>query len=524
MAPKKNTMKQGVYFVLVIFFGTVIAGCVDKVELPKDDFYEEWRTLAETSQPSSPADTEVVVDLPQKEEELAQQLEEAVAPVLKVLPTDKVTMSMRDTDVNVILRALARIANQNIMMNKEVGGVTNINVIEAPWDQVFLGILKTRGLAYTWEGEIIRIMTLGDMERDIDIEERLQAKQAQSIERKQVEPLLTEVIQIDYADVEALAANLNALLTSTGETGKEGLQTRKGSVTVNKHNNALIVEAISDDLAKIIPLINELDRPTPQVLIDAKIVETTRDTARELGIKWGGLYHGTSGGKDYWVTPGANSGRFATSDADNPSGGAVGNFPAQFANQLIPGNGLTLGFMLESSELLLDVQLSALEEANKLNILSSPILTTLDNKKAFISAGEKVPYESFDTDGNSTTEWEEANLSLEVTPHVIGDNVLKLEIVIHKDEVDFTREVRGQPTIITKRETTTLILLDGQTTVVGGISKNIDTGGSQGVPILKDIPGLGYLFKNEAKKVELQEMLIFITPRILTEKVAERAE
>ena len=519
MAPKKETLKRGMYVVLAIILNIVYAGCNKKLEVPQDTFYEEWRTLAKTSQPSSPPDTEVSVELPQKEEELRQQIKEAAeqktAP--KLLPTSPVSMTMRDTDVNVILRALARIADQNIMMNKEVSGVTNINVIEAPWDEVFQGILRTRGLTYTWEGNIIRVMTLADMQHDSAIESALQVKQAQSIERKQVEPLLTEVIPIDYADAEALAENLNALLTATGEEGKEG-QTRKGSITVNTHNNALIIEAISDDIAKIVPLVNKLDRPTPQVLIDAKIVETTRETARELGVRWGGLYHGTSGGDNYFVTPGANA---VDSDGNFPVAGPVANFPAPFASEVPVGQGFTLGYLALGADYVLDVQLSALEKENKLNILSSPALTTLDNRAALISAGEKVPYESFNQLGASNIEWEEANLSLEVTPHVIDGKALRLEIVVNKDEVDFTREVRGQPTIITKREKTTLILLDGQTTVVGGISKDTDADGEEGVPGLRNIPGLGYLFKGEAKRARLEEMLIFITPRILKEKRAE---
>lgn len=520
MSPGKNFMKHLPCVLGAVFFCAVMVGCSEKLETPKDAFYEEWRTLAKTSQPSSPADTEVAVELPPKEKapEQPARVTDERETATKALPTTPVSMTMRDTDVNVILRALARIANQNIMMNKEVSGVTNINVDEAPWDEVFKGILRTRGLTYTWEGNIIRVMTLADMQHDSAIESALQVKQAQSIERKQVEPLLTEVIPIDYADVLDLAENLNSLLTTTGE-GNDGTQVRKGSITVNKHNNALIVEAISDDIAKIIPLVNELDRPTPQVLIDAKIVETTRETARELGVRWGGLYHGTSGGDNYWITPGANSGDFA---GVPPSPGPAANFPAPFATEIPAGEGFTLGYLAASADYVLDVQLSALEKENKLNILSSPALTTLDNQTALILAGEKVPYQSRDQDGTFSTEFEEANLSLEVTPHVIDDKALRLKIVVNKDEVDFTRTVLGQPTIITKREETTLILLDGQTTVVGGISKDTDAGNEDGIPSLKDIPGLGYLFKNDAKRARLEEMLIFITPRILKEQRAER--
>ena len=521
MAPRKDQMKRVAGLALVILLSSIFSSCNKEVKVPDDEFYEEWRTLAETSQPSSPSEGDTGVDLPEKVRQQEQEIVEPEPPP-KELPTNKISIAMRDTDVNVILRALARIANQNIMMNAEVRGVTNINVEDAPWDQVFLGILRTRGLTYSWEGDILRVMTLADMKHDSAIEKALQVKKIQSIERIKVEPLLTRVIPVNYADAEELKEDLDNILTRMGdrETGKEH---PKGSITVNKHNNALIIEAIRDDIEKIVNLIDELDRPIPQVTIDAKIVETTRKTARELGVQWGGLYHGTSGGDNYWITPGANSNE---AGAPPPSAGTGGNFPAQFLqgqdSEGGSSSGLTLGFMaVNAGEYVLDVQLSALEEANKLNILSSPTLTTVDNKMAFVEAGERIPYQTVDDD-DINIEWQDATLRLEVTPHVIDDKTIKLDIVIHKDEVDFSRTVLGNPTIITRKEETTLIINDGQTTVIGGISKETDLGASEGVPYLKDLPWLGNLFKNDLKDARLQEMLIFITPRILKEKVADQ--
>jgi type IV pilus assembly protein PilQ len=138
---------------------------------------------------------------------------------------------------------------------------------------------------------------------------------------------------------------------------------------------------------------------------------------------------------------------------------------------------------------------------------------------AFVEAGERIPYQTVEDDDISI-EWQDATLRLEVTPHVIDDKTIKLDIVIHKDEVDFSRTVLGNPTIITRKEETTLIINDGQTIVIGGISKETDLGASEGVPFLKDLPGLGNLFKNDLKDARLEEMLIFITARILKENVA----
>ncbi len=165
------------------------------------------------------------------------------------------------------------------------------------------------------------------------------------------------------------------------------------------------------------------------------------------------------------------------------------------------------------------MQLSALQSRGKLNILSSPSITTLDNQMAFTENGERVPFVSY-SDGDQEVSWEDAVLRLEITPHVIDGQSLKMKILIKKDEVDTSRDVAGNPYIIKKQTDTTLIVNDGETVVISGLSKQRTSGGDAGVPGLKDIPGLGYLFKADSKAEKLEEVLIFITPRILKPEVA----
>jgi type IV pilus assembly protein PilQ len=422
---------------------------------------------------------------------------------------------MRNTDVSAILHALARAAGQNIMMNDGVTGITNVNVKNAPWDQVFRGVLRTNGLAFSWEGDIIRVMTLKDMERDRDLEDILQKQKVQRMASKRLEPLLTRVMLIEYADAKELAENLKELLTERDKSESDDLP--RGSVKVDEHNNALILHATRDYIATMTALIEELDRPTPQVLIEANIVEATKETARQLGVQWGGLYR--SG--NTWVTPGANTGNTSDSslnDRLDPTAGVAGNFPANLADDV----GLTIGILNQNlGDFLLNVQLSALEEEGKLNILSSPAITTVDNQKAVIESGTEVPYQTVSGLGASSEvsiEYKKAVLRLEVTPHVIDARLLKMQIIINDDEVDFSREVDGNPTIITKKTENTVILYDGQTTVIGGLTKERSIGTEDGVPTLKDIPLLGYLFKREGKSDLKQELLIFITPHILKER------
>jgi type IV pilus assembly protein PilQ len=327
------------------------------------------------------------------------------------------------------------------------------------------------------------------------------------------EPLLTQVIPIDYADAAKLKENLENFL-SESEPGKH-----IGSVLVDEGTNALIVKAMRSDLKQILGLIEKLDRPTRQILIEARIVEATRETARELGVQWGGLAE-----EGAWVYPGSNStgvvGDSFSEDGIDPTSGWAVNFPATLAS----GTGLTLGMAVEEvGSHLLAVQLSALQQEGKLNILSSPSITTLDNQSAVIESGDEVPFQTVEN-GEVNIEYKKAVLSLEVTPHVIEGQTLKLSIITNKDELDFSRTVSGNPTIITKKAETNVILYDGQTTVIGGLNKETRDESNSGVPGLQDIPLLGYLFKGTSRSNRMEDVLIFITPHILGERGAQTPE
>ena len=198
----------------------------------------------------------------------------------------------------------------------------------------------------------------------------------------------------------------------------------------------------------------------------------------------------------------------------------MGNFPAGLTATDVAGNllGLDLGFILESgSGNILSVQLQALEEEGQLNILSSPNITTLDNQQAFIESGRDVPYQSVEDD-EVKIEYKKAVLRLEVTPHVIDNDTIKMDIFVTKDDVDFANAVGNNPVIITKRAQTGVILFNGQTTVIGGLSKELTGEDEYGVPYLKDVPGLGKLFKGTNNSNGLEELLIFVTPHVLKER------
>jgi len=496
------------------------AGCAEKdIKPPRDKFFRDWKAKAEDAQGHSPSPVKRTLTAPPSLSKPSEEAAQAAAQASR-LSKQVISLTMHGAQVPAVLRALARSVDQNIMINDQVRGRIDVSLKAVPWDQAFLGILRTHGLTYLWEGDIIRVITLEDKNRELEQLETSQRIKAKERELRLAEPLLTQIVEIEYADAEGLRENLEKFLTRLDEN------TLLGSVLVDRHTNSLIIQAVRSDLERMLPLVEALDRPTPQVLIEAHIVEATKDAARKLGVQWGGLYGTSINGYRYYNTAGdianpAGSGVTPGSgESVNPSSGTMGNFPAGLTATDVAGNllGLDLGFILESgSGNILSIQLQALEDEGQVNILSSPNITTLDNQEAFIESGQDVPYQSVEDD-EVKIEYKKAVLRLEVTPHVIDNETVKMDIFVTKDDVDFTNAVGNNPLIITKRAQTGVILFNGQTTVIGGLSKELTSQDEYGVPYLKDVPGLGRLFKGNNKNNGLDELLIFVTPHVLKER------
>ncbi|MEN6319912.1 MAG: type IV pilus secretin PilQ [Syntrophaceae bacterium] len=509
----KNCGRRAIWITLVFFLGVFATGCAADKSVKKDPFFEKWETMAEKSTGHSPAprSREDVKELVKKEETRLKTERERASG--RTLPTVPITLKMRQADVKAVLRSLARIVNQNVLIRDDIKGEVSIDFKNTPWNQAFYSILKNQSLAYEWEGNIIRVMTIADKEQDLK-------RKTQEKEEKLVDPLITVFIPIDYADTKGLRENLQEFLTKD----KDGKP--RGSIRADDHSNGLIIHAISDDLMRMIPIIEKIDKPTPQILIKANIVETTKDTARNLGIQWGGMYNPRVGNHDLWVTPGGTMGSTTTnpiSGGYTPAYGSTGlsgqgfgvNFPATISGTAAGTLGLMFGTLGGN---ILEMQLSALQTEGKLNILSSPSITTMDNQTAFTENGERVPYVTQEVSSGTVTnvvKFEDVVLRLKIKPHVIDRNNLRMEIEVKKDEVDNTRNVQGNPYIIKKTTSTILIVKDGETIVISGLTKHKIQASDSGIPGFKDIHGLGWLFKTENKSETMQEVLIFITPTIL---------
>lgn len=437
----------------------------------------------------------------------------------------RIFIDVQDADIKAVFRLLAEQGNVSIVSGDDVKGTLTLHIKDVPWEQALDTILDLKGLVKKREGNVITAMTLEKMKKDeTDRQSAMDAKRKTELDRAQPsEPLITRVVSIDYNDAKKLTENIRDLL-SKDKDGKT-----VGSVKVDEHSNSLIIQTTRQEMTRLFPLIERIDKPTAQILIKANIVETTKDTARNLGIQWGGMWGQKIGSQGLYITPGGTGG---TTTA--PGSAFSGNYSSTAGSKGISGQGFGVNFPVAAmtgtasgslglifgtiGENILEVQLNALQKDGKLNILSSPSITTLDNQMAFTENGDIVPYATTESSGGTITrsiKKEEATLRLEIVPHVIDGKNLKMKIVVKKNEVDPSRNVDGNPYIIKKQTETNLIAQDGETIVISGLTKQKRLDGTSGIPWLKDVPVLGWLFKGEGNSEIMEEVLIFITPTII---------
>ncbi|OHE22913.1 MAG: hypothetical protein A2Z43_07405 [Syntrophobacterales bacterium RBG_19FT_COMBO_59_10] len=420
----------------------------------------------------------------------------------------------------------------SIVSGDDVKGTVTLHLKDVSWNQALDTILSITGLVKRQVGSVITVMSLEKMKKGEDDRAALEKKEEAD---RLKEPHITRVVPIAYNDPEELKKNIEDLLKETKDKDAKDTKDAKdskaasssGSVTVDKHTRSLIIKATRRDMDSLLRFIERIDKPTEQILIKANIVETTKSTARNLGIQWGGIWGQRIGSQGLYVTPGGTGGSTvppgsAFTGGYSPNSGVAGmagqGFGVNFPAAPILGVGpASLGLMFGNiGGNILDLQLNALQKDGKLNILSSPSLVTLDNQTASAENGEDVP---FVTPGTSTSPptvtWKRAVLRLEIKPHVIDGKNIKLTIVVKKDEANYSMAVQGNPPIFVKETKTDLVVADGETVVISGFTKQKKDNAIDGVPGLKEIPVLGWLFKGEGKSESMEEVLIFITPNIM---------
>jgi type IV pilus assembly protein PilQ len=426
----------------------------------------------------------------------------------------RIDLDFKDADIHNILRLLSEVGGVNVVTADNVGGTVTIRMRDVPWDQALDVVLQAKSLGMVRQGNLLRVAPLAQLEQERE------AAIARQKQQQQLAPLETRLVPVSYATAQDLQPRVRELLTD------------RGSVSVDTRTNMLIVRDIVGQLDDVEDLVRSLDTQTPQVLIESRIVEASSSYSRDIGIQWGGAAVMSS------ATGNATGLRFP-SDIGIAGGVPVDNAPTQglspfngsvnnpnFAVNLpaVTGNGaggalgLTMGSL--SGAVNLNVRLSAAEAAGSVRIISSPRVLTLDNKEASISQGTLIPFSQVSAQGVNTA-FQEAKLELNVTPHVTSDGAVAMDVKITRNEPDFGRTgAQGDPTILEREAQTQLLVDDGDTAVIGGIytrntGRNVDQ-----VPFLGDIPVLGVFFKRRRFREDRNELLIFLTPRIVNRALA----
>lgn len=414
-----------------------------------------------------------------------------------------ISLDLKDADLKDVLRYFSEISGLNIILDPAVSGLVTVRLIEVPWNKALDIILKTHGFAKSLEGNILRIAETTKLAR--------QEQDAAELIKRQYEarPLVTFTRPISYGNATEIAAVVQKTALSS-----------KGDIIVDARTNTLVVTEVDipEYREKILDLIKTLDMMTPQVEIEARVVETTKTYARSFGLQWGfnHRFDSTTGSTTDLMFP--NSG-FIQGDLVKSSAGFESSFQngGWAVNLPAPGANGAIGFHLAniSDQFQLDVALSALEDEGKGRVLSAPKITTQSNISASITSGVQIPIQTI-ANNTITVEYKPASLSLNVTPQVTADNTVVLKVVVNQSSVDLASAVglAALPTITTRAASTTLIVADGGTAVIGGVFQ-LNEGDTQSrIPVLSKIPILGWLFKNRSERRQNNELLIFITPKI----------
>lgn len=415
----------------------------------------------------------------------------------------RITIDLRDADIHNILRLIADEGNVNIVTNQLVAGSVTLRLRSVPLDEALAIILRSNGLGWEQQGNIIRVapMTVFEAESKARIDAYVQSQG--------LEPLQVRLIAVNYAEAGALGEILGGVLSS------------RGKVKVDERKNALIVTDVLANLDTAEELVRQLDTQTPQILIEARIVESNDQFKRDLGIQWGGDFLadpsiGNATGLLFPSTVGIAGG---ASSGDTPTGGgsSTPNYAINLPAPAGPGSGGAVGFTFGSlsGAFNLNLRLSAAESQGSVKIVSAPRITTLDNEEATITSGVSIPVSVVSAAGAQTVFFD-ASLTLTVTPRVTPDGNIIVDVNVNKNEPDFENTgSRGDPSIIRREASTKLLIRDGDTTVIGGIFQRNTGSSNVRIPFLGALPLIGPLFRNASHTDVRNELLVFLTPRIV---------
>jgi type IV pilus assembly protein PilQ len=409
-----------------------------------------------------------------------------------------ISMDFQDLDLRSVLRVFAEESGLNMVLDPAVNGIVNVQLRDVPWDQALDMILRANKLGYIVDGTIVRIAPLAALADEETQRRKLTDEQALAGQLQ----VLTKTLS--YAKAE----ELQALLTKSALS-------QRGTVQVDPRTNTLIITDLPDRLQTATDLIGTLDRPQPQVEIEARIVQTNKNYARALGVQWGfnGAVSPALGNTTNLAFP--NSGSLG--GATGATQGAAGaNSVPTAVNFAVPGATSAVGLALGSvnGAFNLDLALSALETSGNGRLLSTPKVTTLNNVAAEMKQGVQIPIQTV-ANNTVTVQFKDAALTLKVTPQITSANTVIMQVAIENASPDFSRSVNNIPPINTQSATTTVLVSDGNTTVIGGIYVSQEQSQTDRTPAVSRVPLLGWLFRRDNLNDTSTELLVFITPHII---------
>ncbi|MEX5684290.1 MULTISPECIES: type IV pilus secretin PilQ [Pseudomonas] len=407
---------------------------------------------------------------------------------------EKLSLNFQDIDVRSVLQLIADFTNLNLVASDTVQGGITLRLQNVPWDQALDLVLKTKGLDKRMIGNVLLVAPADE----IAARERQELESQKQI--AELAPLRRELLQVNYAK----AADIAKLFQSV--TSAEAKIDERGSITVDERTNNIIAYQTQDRLDELRRIVAQLDIPVRQVMIEARIVEANVDYDKSLGVRWGGSVQN----KGNWNTSGVSNG---SSTTIGTPGSTSTNSP--FVDMGAAGNTSGLGIAFITDNVLLDLELTAMEKTGNGEIVSQPKVVTSDKETAKILKGTEIPYQEASSSGATSVSFKEASLSLEVTPQITPDNRIIMEVKVTKDEPDYLNKVQDVPPIKKNEVNAKVLVNDGETIVIGGVFSNTQSKVVDKVPFLGDVPYLGRLFRRDVVSEKKSELLVFLTPRIM---------
>ncbi|MEG9303271.1 type IV pilus secretin PilQ family protein [Psychrobacter celer] len=443
----------------------------------------------------------------------------------RVYSGEPLSMEFQDVEIRSVLDILAQFTEMNIVASDSVAGNITLRLINVPWDQALDIILKSKNLGKRENGNVILVAPATELAE----QEARELEAQQAVES--FAPLRTEYIRLSYAKAQDVLTLISQGSGSSGSSSNRAddnnsLLSNRGTVTVDERTNTLIVKDVADSIENIHKLISKIDIPVRQVMIEARIVSATDSFSKEIGVRWGILSNGAANNRNLLVG-GSNQTLWDLKDFDVETttvNGQTVSYPSYditspdnlnvdlgVAN---PAGSIAFG-LLSMSDVMLDLELSALQADNRGEVISTPKILTADKQTAKVSSGTQIPYQEASASGASTTSFREAALSLEATPNITPDGKIGLKLEIRNGTP--VRSLDGQVAIAEDSISTNVIIEDGQTVVLGGVFKNRTNNGVDKVPFLGDLPYIGRAFRKDVRSNNKEELLIFVTPKLIND-------